>query len=75
VADRTIVALSGGITEDAAFGPLLLHGVERTGVAGRAPRVCHVGTAGGDDRWWNAALDEAGQRAGVVMSPSTSFPG
>jgi len=74
VADRTIVALSGGITEDAAFGPLLLHGVERTGVAGRAPRVCHVGTAGGDDRWWNAALDEAGQRAGVVMSHLKVFP-
>lgn len=72
------MALSGGISQDAradvAFAPLLLHGVERAGVAGRAPRFCHIGTAGGDDRWWNAALDEAGRRAGVLMSHLNLFP-
>jgi hypothetical protein len=29
------------------------------GVEGRAPRLCHVGTASGDQRWWNARISEA----------------
>jgi len=41
------------------FAPLLLHAVELSGVAGRAPRVCHVGTAGGDQQWFNALFAEA----------------
>jgi hypothetical protein len=36
-----------------------------SGVAGRAPRVCHVGTAGGDQQWFNALFAEAGQAAGA----------
>lgn len=48
----TILATSGGLTYGArtkwAAGPLTHHAVELSGVTGRAPRVCYVGTAAGD---------------------------
>lgn len=69
-ADRpTILATSGGLTRgartDLAFAPLIDYAFELAGVAGRRPRMCHVGTASGDQRWWNAWLDEAARVAGV----------
>src|SRR5215469_10789014 len=50
----TILATSGGLVRgtwtDVAFGPLILYAVELSGVTGRTPRLCHVGTAGGPAR-------------------------
>lgn len=69
-ADRpTILATSGGFTRgvrtDIAFAPLVHYAIELSGVDGRRPRLCHVGTASGDQRWWNALVDEAGHVAGI----------
>src|SRR5260370_39062241 len=68
----TILATSGGLRRGSRtmleFAPLLLHAVELSGVAGRAPRVCHVGTAGGDQQWFNALFAEAGQAAGITVT-------
>ncbi|MDA8310622.1 MAG: peptidase E [Actinomycetota bacterium] len=65
----TILATSGGFKRgrrtDLAFGPLVLHAVELSGVSGRRPRLCHVGTAMGDQRWFNAMVEEAGSAAGI----------
>ncbi|MEJ2866293.1 peptidase E [Actinomycetospora sp. OC33-EN08] len=51
--DRTILATSGGLRRadrlDWQVAPLTLHAVELAGVTGRAPRVCLVPTAVGDD--------------------------
>ncbi len=48
----TILATSGGIVWGDRTrwmpGPLTHHAVELAGVTGRAPRVCYLGTAGGD---------------------------
>jgi peptidase E len=78
-ADRpTIVATSGGLRRGGrtlyGFGPLLLHAIERAGVEGRAPVLCQVGTAMGDDRWLAAQLSEAGEAAGVVVRHCNLFP-
>lgn len=52
----TILATSGGLVwgERTKWlpGPLTHHAVELAGVTGRAPRVCSVGTAGGDSSEW-----------------------
>ena len=65
----TILATSGGFRRegrtDLSFAPLVLHAVELSGVSGRRPRLCHVGTAMGDQRWFNAMVDEAGRAAGI----------
>ena len=49
----TILATSGGIVPGRRtrweVGPLTEHAIELSGVTGRAPRVCFVGTAGGDN--------------------------
>ncbi len=74
----TIVATSGGLRRgartDFAFAPLLLHAIELSGVHGRAPRLCHVGTAHGDQRWLNALFSDAGQAAGITVSHLSLFP-
>jgi peptidase E len=74
----TILATSGGLRSSARhyfeFAPLLSHAIELSGVTGRAPRVCHVGTAGGDQLWFNAAFSAAGQAAGVSVSHLNLFP-
>jgi peptidase E len=49
------------------------HAVELSGAAGRAPRVCHVGTASGDQRWFNAELDDAARDAGFALSHLNLF--
>jgi peptidase E len=74
----TILATSGGIKRgsrsEPAFAPLVSYAVELAGVTGRTPQICHVGTANGDDRGWNAALDEAGRTAGIGVSQLNLFP-
>jgi peptidase E len=73
----TILATSGGLRRgartDVAFAPLILHAIELAGVSGRAPRVCHIGTAGGDQRWFQAMLSDAGQAAGITVSHLSLF--
>lgn len=69
-ADRpTIVATSGGYRNgrrnQLEFGPLVHHAVERAGVSGRTPRLCHVGTAGGDQEHLKGQVLEAGRAAGL----------
>ena len=74
----TILATSGGYVPAQRhrfdFGPLVHHAVELSGVTGRAPKVCQVGTASGDQRWNNAELDEAARSAGFSLSHLNLFP-
>jgi peptidase E len=74
----TILATSGGLTRgsrtDIAFAPLVLFAIELAGVDARRPRLCHVGTAGGDQRWWNALWNEAGHAAGIDVVHLNLFP-
>jgi len=74
----TIMATSGGLVRGTrtrfALGPLIHHAIERADVVGHRPRLCYVGTAGGDDRWWNAQVAEAGHAAGIEVQPLNLFP-
>jgi peptidase E len=74
----TILATSGGLRSSARiqfeFAPLLSYAIELSGVAGRPPRLCHIGTASGDQLWFNAAFSAAGQAAGVSVSHLNLFP-
>jgi peptidase E len=73
----TILATSGGwrrgYRTELEFAPLMLLAIELAGVTGRAPRLCHVGTASGDQRWFNAMVSEAGQVAGIEVSHLNLF--
>lgn len=75
--DPTILATSGGyrsaVRHRLDFAALVHHGVELSGATGRPPRVCHLGTAGGDQRWFNAELDEAARSAGFDLSHLNLF--
>jgi peptidase E len=77
-ATPTILATSGGLTRGErtyfGFGPLLRYAIELAGVSGRAPRVCYVGTADGDQRWFTSLFIEAGQEAGADVSSLSLFP-
>jgi peptidase E len=70
----TIVATSGGyaLNDEGRrrldFAPLVHHAVELSGVTGRRPRVCHLGTASGDQRSFAAEIDEAGRAAGFDLT-------
>ncbi|MGW4209713.1 Type 1 glutamine amidotransferase-like domain-containing protein [Lentzea sp. NPDC004789] len=68
----TILATSGGLRAGhrtyVEFGDLIHFAVDLAGVEGRAPRLCHVGTAGGDQRYMNANMAEAGNVAGIGVS-------
>lgn len=76
----TIVATSGGMTMNPEgrrrldFAPLVHHAVELSGAHGRAPRICYLGTASGDQRWFAAELDEAARGAGFELSHLHLFP-
>lgn len=74
----TILATSGGLRRGSRtmfeFAPLIDYAVELSGVAGRAPRICHIGTAGGDQQWFNALFSEAGQAAGMTVTHLNLFP-
>ena len=73
----TILATSGGYRaadrHRLDFAPLVHHAVELSGATGRPPRLCHLGTAGGDQRWFNAELDEAAREAGFDLSHLNLF--
>lgn len=73
----TILATSGGwragARTDLEFAPLIHFAIELAGVTGRAPRLCHVGTASGDQRWFSAAVNEAGRVAGVEVTHLNLF--
>ncbi|MGW6933094.1 Type 1 glutamine amidotransferase-like domain-containing protein [Lentzea sp. NPDC054927] len=68
----TILATSGGLRSGrrtfVEFGKLIHFALDLSGVEGRKPRLCHVGTAGGDQRHMNANMAEAGMVAGVDVS-------
>lgn len=73
----TILATSGGWRSGhrtaLEFGPLIHYAIELAGVTGRRPRLCHVGTASGDQLWFNARVSEAGQLIGVDVSHLNLF--
>ena len=73
-----IVATSGGLVSDprteVRFGPLIHHAIELSGVTGRAPRLCHVGTAYGDQRSFHATFEGAGRAAGIQVAALNLFP-
>ncbi|HEV7754823.1 MAG TPA: peptidase E [Mycobacteriales bacterium] len=73
----TILATSGGWKygrrTELEFAPLVHHAVELSGAHGRRPKVCHLGTAGGDQRWFHARVDEAGRVAGFDVSHLNLF--
>ncbi len=73
----TILATSGGLRRgrrtEVEFSPLVLHAIELSGVTGRAPRLCHAGTAGGDQRWFQAWLSDAGRAQGIDVSHLNLF--
>jgi peptidase E len=56
------------------FAPLIRYAVELSGVSGRAPRICHIGTAGGDQQYFNALFSEAGEAAGMTVTHLNLFP-
>lgn len=73
----TILATSGGYEEHDrlrfAFADLLHYAVDLSGASAVVPRVCHIGTASGDQRWWNAEMDEAARDAGFAFSHLNLF--
>ncbi len=73
----TILATSGGYRAGArtrvGLAPLVHHAVELSGATGR-PTVVHLGTAGGDQRWWQAELSEAARAAGLDLVHLSLFP-
>ena len=74
--EPTILATSGGyapgVRSRLSFAPLVRHAVDLAG-PDRSPRVCHVGTAGGDQSWFRADFDEAARDAGFVASHLNLF--
>jgi peptidase E len=74
----TILATSGGLRPAVrtafAFGPLITHAIELSGVSGRRPRLCHVGTATGDQAHWAGWWNEAGRAARVEVTHLNLFP-
>jgi peptidase E len=74
----TILATSGGIKEGRrtrlAFSALTDYAVDLSGTAGRAPRVCLLATAMGDDRATLHYLTEAAQERGFAVSHLALFP-
>ena len=74
----TILATSGGLRRGSrtswGFAPLIHFGVELSGVAGRRPRICFIGTAGGDETYQAAFFGEAARDAGMEPSFANLYP-
>jgi peptidase E len=74
----TILATSGGLRRGSRssfeFSQLIHYAAELSGVEGRAPRICHIGTANGDQRWFNAEFTAAGEVAGMTVTHLNLFP-
>ncbi len=73
----TILATSGGFFRGDRTtvrpGPLLDFALE-LGRPGRLPRICFIGTAGGDQAYWNANLHAAYYGREVLVSCLDLFP-
>lgn len=73
----TILATSGGYRPGGRtqieFNSLVHHAVELSGTT-NTPRVTHLGTASGDQRWFNAHLSEAAAIAGFNLTHLNLFP-
>jgi peptidase E len=74
----TILATSGGYRMGTRsrlrLAGLAHHAIDLAGVDGRAPKMAHVGTASGDQRWFNAEIDEAARLDGIDLSHLNLFP-
>lgn len=74
----TILATSGGIGNGLrtrfAFTALTDFAVDVSGVTGRAPRICFLATAMGDDKAVQHHLTEAAQSRGFCASHVSLFP-
>jgi peptidase E len=74
----TILATSGGYRlSDRVrfeFDALVHHAVELSGATGRRPRVTHLGTAGGDQRFQNDWMHDAARVAGYELTNLNLFP-
>lgn len=74
----TILATSGGYRfgerTRVEYNHLVHHAVELSGVTGRRPKVCVLGTASGDQRWFAHELDEAARLAGFDQTHLHLFP-
>lgn len=74
----TILATSGGYRPGTRtfleLDALVHHAVELSGVTGRTPRVLFVGTAGGDQRYFNDHVRQAGRLAGFDIETLDLFP-
>lgn len=73
----TILATSGGYRPASRtyleFDALVHHAAELSGAAGR-PKLTFVGTAGGDQRFFNDHVHQAGRVAGFDISTLDLFP-
>jgi peptidase E len=74
----TILATSGGFRDSARLawevGPLTRYAVDLAGVTGRAPRVCFLATACGDDGRLIATFYDNAWRQGWTASHLALFP-
>src|SRR6476661_3065727 len=74
----TILATSGGYRYGSRtrleFNSLVHHAVELSGVEGRAPRITHLGTAGGDQVHFATWMSEAARVAGFDLTNPALFP-
>ncbi len=74
----TILASSAGFRPGDrtkyAFDAVVRHAFDLSGVSDHRPRMCHIGTAGGDQRAFNALVSEAGHALGVDVVHLNLFP-
>ena len=74
----TILATSGGYRPGHRirfeFADLLHYAVELSGVSSAVPRVCHIGTASGDNRPFQQDMSEAAREAGFDLTHLSLFP-
>lgn len=74
----TILATSGGVRPGRRtlfeFAPLTDYAIELAGVSGRAPRICFLGTAGGDNAGTLLAFYEAARMRRLSASHLALFP-
>jgi peptidase E len=74
----TILATSGGIVPGRRvrweLGPLTEYAIDLAGVAGRAPRVCLIATAVGDNPFVVTSFYDAAQQRGLAASHLALYP-
>src|SRR3954452_5890303 len=74
----TILATSGGIVPSQRvrweLGPLTEYAIELSGVTGRAPKVCFLATAMGDNPFVISSFYDASLQRGLAASHISLFP-